>query len=80
MFVGIEETPLPSVTKAYLWYVEQDTISDKYKSGLLKLPGGGITTLDFMFNMYDGESGISFVRSLIVSVVIQNTFCFSEQC
>ena len=66
MFVGIEETPLPSV--------------NIYKSGLLKLPGGGITTLDFMFNMYDGESGISFVGSLIVSVVIQNTFCFSEQC
>ena len=35
----------------------------------MKFPGGGIMTLDLMVNMFDGESGISFVGLLMVSVV-----------
>ena len=41
----------------------------QYESGQLKFPGDGITTLDFMVNMLDGESGRSLVGSQIVSVV-----------
>ena len=43
--------------------------SGQYKSSLLKFPGGGITSLDFMVNILDGESEISLVGLLIVSVV-----------
>ena len=57
MFAEIIQTPFSSVTKTDL------------RSGLLKFPGGGTTTLDFMVNMFDGESGISLAELLMVSVV-----------
>ena len=41
----------------------------QYKSGLLKFPGGGIMTFNFMVNMFDGESKILLMGLLMASVV-----------
>ena len=41
----------------------------QYKSGLWKIPGGGITTFDLVVNKLFGEKGLNPWPSLIVSTV-----------
>ena len=46
----------------------------KYKPGLLKFHGGGITTLDFMVKMFEEARGKSLVGSLMLSTVNGHEF------
>ena len=46
----------------------------QYKSGLIKFPGGGITTFNFMFRIFYGARHRSLVGPLIVSTVNDGEF------
>ena len=46
----------------------------QYNSGLLKSPGDGITTFDFIVSVFDQARGKSLVGSLIISTVNDREF------
>ena len=51
-----------------MWWT-QHHLFQQFKSGLLKFPGGGITTFHFMVRMFGGARGKSLVGPLMVSTV-----------
>lgn len=64
-----------SVTKIPFLHLDQNSFSTwhhlllEYKSGLLKFPGGGISTFDLMVDVLLGEIGIWLSASIMASTV-----------